>query len=54
MSLSSVAAQAKKTIEAAWLAGPPYDLATQAAEALESAGMLRPPETPAGREVEVQ
>ncbi|MEU1141831.1 hypothetical protein ABZ392_33985 [Streptomyces sp. NPDC005885] len=43
MSLSQLAMLAKKTIEAAWLTGPSYDLATQAAEALESAQLLQPP-----------
>lgn len=38
---------AKKTIDAAWLDGPSYDLATQAAEALESAQLLQSPETAA-------
>ncbi|MYW48840.1 hypothetical protein GT346_42900 [Streptomyces sp. SID161] len=35
---------AKKTIEAAWLNGAAYDLATIAAEALESAQLLQSPE----------
>ncbi|MFF5984372.1 hypothetical protein ACFY78_36575 [Streptomyces olindensis] len=39
--ISKLAMLAKKTIEAAWLNGSSYDLATQAAEALEAKGMLR-------------
>jgi hypothetical protein len=45
--ISSLAMLAKRVIEAAWLNGPSYDLATQAAEALESAQMLQSPETAA-------
>lgn len=45
--ISKLAMTAKKTIEAAWLNGPSYDLATQAAEALESAQQLQSPETAA-------
>lgn len=45
--MSKLAMLAKKTIEAAWLNGPSYDLATQAAEALESAQLLQSPETAA-------
>jgi hypothetical protein len=45
--ISKIAMLAKKTIEAAWLNGSSYDLATQAAEALESAQMLQSPETAA-------
>ncbi|MGW4728905.1 hypothetical protein ACWEQC_06940 [Streptomyces shenzhenensis] len=45
--ISKLAMLAKKTIEAAWLNGPSYDLATQAAEALESAQLLQSPETAA-------
>ncbi|MGI5196535.1 hypothetical protein ACQEVY_23285 [Streptomyces sp. CA-288835] len=47
MSISSLALMAKKVIEAAWLNGDAYDLATQAAEALESAQLLQSPETAA-------
>ncbi|MBK3563185.1 MULTISPECIES: hypothetical protein [unclassified Streptomyces] len=47
MSISQLAMLAKKTIEAAWLTGPSYDLATQAAEALEKAQLLQSPETAA-------
>ncbi|MEU6222288.1 hypothetical protein [Streptomyces sp. NPDC047042] len=45
--ISKLAMLAKKTIEAAWLNGPSYDLATQAAETLESAQLLQSPETAA-------
>ncbi|MCI3240240.1 hypothetical protein [Streptomyces spinosisporus] len=45
--ISKLAMTAKKTIEAAWLNGPAYDLATQAAEALESSQQLQSPETAA-------
>ncbi len=45
--ISKLAMVAKKTIEAAWLHGQAYDLATQAAEALESAQLLQSPETAA-------
>jgi hypothetical protein len=48
--ISKLAMLAKKTIEAAWLNGPAYDLATQAAEALESAQLLQSPETAADYE----
>ena len=44
MSISPLALQAKKVIEAAWLNGPSYDLASQAAFALESAQLLQSPE----------
>ncbi|MEU5593073.1 hypothetical protein [Streptomyces sp. NPDC020298] len=44
MSISPLALQAKKVIEAAWLHGPSYDLASQAAFALESAQLLQSPE----------
>ncbi|MEU0332177.1 hypothetical protein [Streptomyces sp. NPDC006193] len=44
---SKLALLAKQTIEAAWLNGPSYDLAAQAAEALESAQLLQSPETAA-------
>ncbi|MGW3135959.1 hypothetical protein [Streptomyces sp. NPDC001139] len=43
MSISPAALAAKKVIEAAWLHGTPYDLASQAAFALESARMLQQP-----------
>ena len=43
--ISKLAMLAKKTIEAAWLNGSSYDLATQAAEALESAQLLQSPES---------
>ncbi|MFI7014422.1 hypothetical protein [Streptomyces sp. NPDC050164] len=45
--ISKLAMLAKKRIEAAWLNGEAYDLATQAAEALESAQLLQSPETAA-------
>ncbi|MFE7975715.1 hypothetical protein [Streptomyces shenzhenensis] len=45
--ISKLAMLTKKVIEAAWLNGPSYDLATQAAEALESAQLLQSPETAA-------
>ncbi|WP_051905958.1 MULTISPECIES: hypothetical protein [Streptomyces] len=45
--ISKLAMLAKRTIEAAWLNGSSYDLATQAAEALESAQLLQSPETAA-------
>ncbi|WP_435643395.1 hypothetical protein ACR9VJ_18280 [Streptomyces sp. H49] len=48
--ISQLALLAKKTIEAAWLNGPSYDLATQAAEALESAQLLQSPDTAAASE----
>ncbi|MFE0727897.1 hypothetical protein ACFW2X_06535 [Streptomyces antibioticus] len=41
--ISTLALLAKKTIEAAWLNGPAYDLATLAAEALEAEGLLQAP-----------
>jgi len=47
MSISSLAMKAKQVIEAAWLHGPSYDLASQAAYALESAQLLQSPETAA-------
>ncbi|MFF4752684.1 hypothetical protein ACWD5R_11290 [Streptomyces sp. NPDC002514] len=50
MTISSLALTAKRVIEAAWLDGPSYDLATQAAEALESAQLLQSPETAAEHE----
>jgi hypothetical protein len=53
VSISQLAMTAKKRIEAAWLTGPAYDLATQAAEALESAQLLQSPETVAEFRAEV-
>ncbi|MEU6279788.1 hypothetical protein [Streptomyces sp. NPDC047028] len=47
MSISSLAMTAKKVIDAAWENGPSYDLASQAAFALESAQLLQSPETAA-------
>lgn len=47
MTISKLAMAAKKRIEAEWLHGEAYDLATQAAEGLESAQMLQSPETAA-------
>lgn len=44
MSISPLALKAKQVIEAQWLHGPAFDLATQAAEVLESAQMLMSPE----------
>lgn len=44
MTISPLAAKAKKVIEAAWLHGAAYDLASQAAFALESAQLLQSPE----------
>ncbi|MFG3090637.1 hypothetical protein ACGGAI_23735 [Streptomyces antibioticus] len=41
--ISTLALLAKKAIEAAWLNGPAYDLATLAAEALEAEGLLQAP-----------
>ena len=51
MSISSLAMTAKKVIDAAWENGPSYDLASQAAFALESAQLLQSPETAAELEV---
>ncbi|RMB85590.1 hypothetical protein [Streptomyces shenzhenensis] len=45
MTISSLALAAKKVIDAAWLHGDAYDLASQAAFALESAQLLMSPET---------
>lgn len=45
--ISKLAMTAKKAIEAAWLNAPAYDLATIAAEMLESAQLLQSPETAA-------
>ncbi|MET8766381.1 hypothetical protein [Streptomyces sp. NPDC004658] len=42
--ISPLAMKAKQVIEAQWLHGPAYDLATQAAEALEDRQMLQSPE----------
>ncbi|SDM47606.1 hypothetical protein SAMN04487981_101646 [Streptomyces sp. cf386] len=50
MTISPLALAAKKVIEAAWLHGPSYDLASQAAFALESAQLLQSPETAADTE----
>ncbi|MDT0567868.1 hypothetical protein RM704_10370 [Streptomyces sp. DSM 3412] len=50
MKISRLAMLAKKTVEAAWLNAPAYDLATLAAEALESAQLLQSPETAADAE----
>ncbi|MFJ5259128.1 hypothetical protein ACIQAC_01455 [Streptomyces sp. NPDC088387] len=47
MTISPLALAAKKVIEAAWLHGDAYDLASQAAFALESAQLLQSPETAA-------
>lgn len=47
MTISPLALAAKKVIDAAWLHGEPYDLASQAAFALESARLLQSPETAA-------
>ncbi|MFE2712322.1 hypothetical protein ACFXKI_10095 [Streptomyces mirabilis] len=47
MSASKAVMAAKKVIDAAWLHGEAYDLASQAAFALESAQMLQSPETSA-------
>ncbi|MCG7204006.1 hypothetical protein [Streptomyces arenae] len=49
MTISQLALAAKRVIEAAWLNGSSYDLATQAAEALQSAQLLQSPETAAER-----
>lgn len=51
MTISPLALQAKKVIEAAWLHGPAFDLASQAAFALESAQLLQSPETAAEGEL---
>ena len=47
MTISSLALAAKKVIDAAWLHGDAYDLASQAAFALESAQLLMSPEVAA-------
>ena len=47
MTISQLALAAKRVIESAWLHGPSYDLASQAAFALESTQMLQSPETAA-------
>lgn len=44
MTISTLALSAKKVIDAAWMHGPSYDLASQAAFALESAGLLMSPD----------
>lgn len=44
MTISRAALAAKRVIEAAWQNGPSYDLASQAAFALESACLLNSPE----------
>lgn len=54
MGMSPLALQAKKVIEAAWLHGAAYDLASQAAFALESAQLLQSPETAAQSAVSAQ
>jgi uncharacterized coiled-coil DUF342 family protein len=43
--ISPLALKAKQVIEAQWRIGPAYDLATQAAEALEDRQMLQSPES---------
>lgn len=45
MTISPIALAAKKVIDAAWQNGPSYDLASQAAFALESSQLLHSPET---------
>ncbi|MDN3244096.1 hypothetical protein [Streptomyces sp. ZSW22] len=50
MSISPLAMAAKKVIDAAFVNGPAYDLASVAAFALESACLLQDPETAAARE----
>lgn len=52
--MSSLALTAKRVIENAWLNGPPHDLASQAAFALESAQLLQSPETAAQSAVSAQ
>ncbi|MFF5980893.1 hypothetical protein ACFY78_18810 [Streptomyces olindensis] len=47
MTISPLALEAKKVIDAAWMNGPSYDLSSQAAFALESTCMLQSPETAA-------
>lgn len=47
MSISLLAAAALRVINAAWQNGPSYDLASQAAFALDSAQLLQSPETAA-------
>lgn len=51
MTMSLLALTAKRVIENAWLHGAPYDLASQAAFALESAQLLQSPETAAEGEL---
>ncbi|MGY6019529.1 hypothetical protein [Streptomyces spinosirectus] len=50
MSISDLALTAKKVIDGAWLNGSSYDLASQAAFALEDAQLLQSPETAAEHE----
>lgn len=50
MTISPLALDAKKVIDAAWLNGDAYDLSSQAAFALESAQLLQSPETAAEAE----
>lgn len=50
MTISPLAAAALRVINAAWVNGTSYDLASQAAYALESAQMLQSPETAAETE----
>ncbi|MFD6740747.1 hypothetical protein ACWHA6_37935 [Streptomyces anthocyanicus] len=45
--ISPLALAAKRVIDAAWVNGPAYDLASQAAFALESAQLLQSPDTAA-------
>ncbi|MCM1943196.1 hypothetical protein NC239_33845 [Streptomyces sp. G3] len=54
MSISPLALAAKKVIDAAFVNGPAYDLASVAAFALESACLLQDPETAAAREQAVE
>lgn len=54
MTISPLALQAKRVIDNAWLHGAPYDLASQAAFALESAQLLQSPETAAESAVSAQ
>lgn len=50
MTISPLASSALRVINAAWMNGTSYDLASQAAYALESAQMLQSPETAAEAE----
>lgn len=54
MSISPLALAAKKVIDAAFVNGPAYDLASVAAFALESACLLQDPETAAEHDVAVE